>query len=188
MGIDCNSLKNPEAEFRKVGKEFFKPDFKSSFTKVVAVMAPKLMHILGLKVVGEFSNKFFLEAYKQVLEFREENDIDKRDIMSSLIKVKNELNDNITFNDLAAQAFVFFLAGFETSSATMSFFLYEMCKNQEVQNKVRQEILKELEKNEGNITYDLIMDMPYLDCAVKGKKKTYTVNTIICNILFPKYD
>lgn len=47
---------------------------------------------------------------------------------------------------LVAQAAVFFTGGFETSSSTMSFTLYELAMNPEIQTKLREEILDTLKK------------------------------------------
>jgi cytochrome P450 family 6 len=72
-------------------------------------------------------------------------------------------------NSLAAQAFVFFLAGFETSSSTMTFCLYELSLHQDIQDRVRQEIDVVLQKHDGKLTYEGILEMEYLDKVVSGK-------------------
>jgi len=72
-------------------------------------------------------------------------------------------------NSLAAQAFVFFLAGFETSSTTMTFCLYELSLHQDIQDRVRQEIDVVLQKHDGKLTYEGIQEMVYLDKVVSGK-------------------
>jgi len=57
-----------------------------------------------------------------------------------------------------AQAVSFFSAGFETSSTTTTFALYELAVQPEIQNTLRKEILEALEKTNGKITYDLVCD------------------------------
>jgi len=71
-------------------------------------------------------------------------------------------------NSLAAQAFVFFLAGFETSSTTMTFCLYELSLHQDIQDRLREEIDDVLQKHGGKITYEGIQEMEYLDKVVSG--------------------
>ena len=69
---------------------------------------------------------------------------------------------------LTAQAFVFFVAGFETSSSTMAHTLYELAQNHEIQDKLRQEIRDVYSKNGGNLTYADVKGMSYLDKVFKG--------------------
>lgn len=55
-----------------------------------------------------------------------------------------------------AQAAIFFTGGFETSSSAMSFTLYELAKNPDIQNRVRKEIFDTINKNEGKLTYEMV--------------------------------
>lgn len=70
---------------------------------------------------------------------------------------------------LAAQAFIFFGAGFETSSSTISFCLHELAVNKNVQDSLREEIRKTKNENSGEITWDDLKNMKYLDMVFKGK-------------------
>lgn len=64
---------------------------------------------------------------------------------------------------------MFFLAGFETSSTTLSFFLHEMAVNQDNQNRVYDEISKTAEKYGLPFSYEAISSMDYLEQCIKGK-------------------
>jgi cytochrome P450 family 6 len=76
----------------------------------------------------------------------------------------------MSMNCLAAQVFLFFAAGFETSSTTMTFCLYELAINPDIQEVLRSEIDTVLEKHHGNISYEAIQEMTYLDKVVAGVK------------------
>lgn len=77
--------------------------------------------------------------------------------------------DPLSIADAAAQAFVFFLAGFETSSSTSTYALLELAMNPDVQEKLQREIDKFAEKPDG-LTYDSLTEMEYLDMVFNGIK------------------
>lgn len=83
---------------------------------------------------------------------------------------------------MTAQAFVFFLAGFETSSSTISHALYELALSPDVQNKLRKEITEELQKNNGELTYDGVKSMKYLNKVFLGKFFIKKINYIVYSI------
>lgn len=60
-------------------------------------------------------------------------------------------------DNLTAQAAVFFTAGFDTSSSLLSFTLYELALHPEIQTHVRNEIKDAFEKNNEQLTYDLLV-------------------------------
>lgn len=79
------------------------------------------------------------------------------------------LDITFTFEEAAAQAFVFFAGGFETSSTTLTFAFYELSLNSDIQTKLQKEIDDILQKHENKINYESIHEMEYLDCVVQGR-------------------
>lgn len=77
----------------------------------------------------------------------------------------------LTVEEAAAQAFIFFLAGFETTSTTISFALFEMAQNQEIQSRAREEV-RNIKEKCGGLIYESIMEMHYLDTILFGKDKS----------------
>lgn len=61
---------------------------------------------------------------------------------------------------MVAQTAVFFSGGFETSSTVMAFAVYELALQPDLQTKLRQEILEAIDKNDGNISYDMVVNIP----------------------------
>ena len=78
---------------------------------------------------------------------------------------------------MTAQCFIFFIAGFETSSSTLSYMLLELAQNQHIQDKLRQEIINVLENNDNVLTYDALKEMKYLDMVIAGKRKYSIIKT-----------
>lgn len=67
----------------------------------------------------------------------------------------------------------------------MGHVLYELAQNQDVQDKLRQEIRETYKKNGGTLTYADIKEMKYLDKVFKGTylKLLQSTYEIIINIL-----
>lgn len=83
-----------------------------------------------------------------------------------------EDSSKLTMIQGAAQAYVFFLAGFETSSALISHCLYELALNPDIQEAVHKDIDSAMKKH-GGLTFDSINDMTYLHKVVRGKLLIY---------------
>ncbi|CAL1677692.1 unnamed protein product [Lasius platythorax] len=111
------------------------------------------------------------------MDYRDANNIVRHDFIDTLRELKKhpEKVGDIDLTDyvIAAQAFVFFGAGFETSSTTMSNALYELALNQEIQDKLREEINDEYIRHNGNFTYENIKKMNYLDKIFKETLRKY---------------
>lgn len=69
---------------------------------------------------------------------------------------------------LVANAFVFFIAGFETTASTISYCLYELALNLDIQATLRQQIKQTLDENDGKLSYDTLKGMKYLDMVING--------------------
>jgi len=75
----------------------------------------------------------------------------------------------LTDSLITSQAFLFFIAGFESSSTTISHTLYELALNQEIQDKLREEIDEAYAKHGvWHLISDNIKEMDYLDKVLKG--------------------
>jgi len=71
---------------------------------------------------------------------------------------------------LASNAFIFFVAGFETTASTISYCLYELALNPNIQIELREQINQMRDPNDGKLNYDVIKDMKYLDMVLNGEK------------------
>lgn len=190
FGLESNSLKNPNVEFRTYGKRVFQPTFLSRMKRLVTMLVPR--HILikiGFKVTSNDIESFFVNLVRDTIDYREKNGIHRKDFLQLLLQLKNsgEVTDDgkiqatsnengqnyMTINEMAAQSFVFFAAGFETSATTMSFALYELAVNQDIQEKLRKEIISVLKKHDDKLTYEAVMEMTYLDKIIQETLRKY---------------
>lgn len=84
-----------------------------------------------------------------------------------------------------AQSSVFFIAGLESSAVTMAFALYELAKQPEIQERVRQEIHENIE--EKGLTYESVLNMKYLAQVINETMRFYPPAPIIDRIAREDY-
>lgn len=112
FGLEMNSIANPDALFRKMGKKIFKQDSNIQQKVFLMTSFPKLALKLRMRFIPEDVSDFFLKTIKETVDYRHNNNIERNDVMDLLIKIKNkEGSEGITFEELAAQCFIFFAAG-----------------------------------------------------------------------------
>ncbi|KAJ8940733.1 hypothetical protein NQ318_005484 [Aromia moschata] len=76
--------------------------------------------------------------------------------------------NSLTMNEIVAQCFLFFIAGFETSSTTMTFALFELANHQDLQERVREELSTILAKHNNQMTYDSLSELKYMKQVIDG--------------------
>ncbi|XP_063706036.1 cytochrome P450 6A1-like [Culicoides brevitarsis] len=175
FGLECNSLKDPNAQFREMGKKVFEQPRNNRFKQFLVISYKEAGRFFNIKTVREDVSKFFMKVVKDTVEYREKNSIKQHDFMDLLINLKNSSNENerLSLNEIAAQAFVFFLAGFETSSTAMSYALYELAQNQDMQDKARKSVTDVLVKYNGEISYESVNEMSYIDHCINESLRKY---------------
>ncbi|KAF2894453.1 hypothetical protein ILUMI_11715, partial [Ignelater luminosus] len=185
FGLDCNCFTDPNSQFRKYGKRVFDLTKLETFKLFIAFAAPSLARRVGVNGTPEEVSEFFLNIIEEAVKYREENNVTRKDFLQLLIEMKNNVkNENgkgigLTINELAAQVFVFFAAGYETSSTTMTFCLFELTQNLDMQKKVRDEINEVLKKHNGEITYDSLMEMKYMGQVIDETLRKYPPVTFL---------
>ena len=72
-------------------------------------------------------------------------------------------------DNFVGQALQFLGAGYETSGSTVHNALYELALHPEIQNRLRAEIMQELNRHNGQLTYEGLQEMAYLEMVVSGE-------------------
>lgn len=187
FGLHFNTLKDPDSQFREMGRRVFLPTYSRTAIHLLRVFFPGLLGVLRLRTVSREITDFFISLVRDVIGFRERNGEVRNDFMQLLMQLrqqeqldksdKDSKEDAVVLDDrlLTAQVFIFFVAGFETSSSTMSFCVYELAINEEVQELARQEvdaILSELDDGQP-ITYEHVAKMTYIEKVLLETMRKY---------------
>ncbi|XP_071652896.1 probable cytochrome P450 6a20 [Temnothorax longispinosus] len=182
FGIKSNCIEESNNEYRKQSKNIL----RMKISRIILNMSmPEIMDLFSIPLIDRSVNTFFTNLFrKSVKNRRAHKEIIRYDFMNILIQLMDNgyevESDNdektdvtstvnkLTMEEATSQSFIFFLVGFETSMATSMFAIYELAENQDIQNKVRQEI-DEILKKHGGLTYDAVNEMTYLEKVINGK-------------------
>lgn len=122
---------------------------------------------IGFDEMSEFIRKTVTET----VEHRKSNKIQRDDLMDVFMKLKSDdgTETEITPDEIAAQTFAFFEAGFSSSSTVLKLCLYELAIQYDAQSKTRKVINEAYSKYNGQLTYEMVVGIPYLDQIIEGK-------------------
>lgn len=168
FGVEVDRFK--KTEFKKYSQKALDFNTRRCVVMYLGAVFPKLCRKLGFRQIEKSAGNFFIDIVKNTVEFREKTNTVRNDFLQLLINLKNNDDDwgQFSIEEIAAQCFIFFLAGFETSATTMAFALYEIAANPDVYDKVVNEIKSVLKKHNEEITHDAIKEMTYLGQVVDG--------------------
>ncbi|CAD7083745.1 unnamed protein product [Hermetia illucens] len=174
FGLETNSLDSENNEFFQVGMSIFEnPKHGTRFAFLLNVFG-EYGRKLRFKLFRDEVIKFYTRIVRETVDYRLANHVERNDFLQLLIRLyTTNGEDKLSFNELLAQAFVFHMAGFETSSTTLQFCFYELACNPEIQDRVRNHINEVLEKHNGQLTYEAVMDMKYIDQVINETLRKY---------------
>lgn len=79
----------------------------------------------------------------------------------------------LSIDDIIAQAFIFFLAGFDTASTLMCFVAHELAINPEIQEKLWEEVDSVTKNGDSDISYETVSKMKYMDTVINETLRKY---------------
>ncbi|XP_016974114.2 probable cytochrome P450 6a19 [Drosophila rhopaloa] len=192
FGLECNSLRDPKAEFVQMGNAALRERRHGWLVDLLIFGAPKIAVMLGIELLLPSVQKFYMNIVRNTIDYRVENKITRNDFLDLLIDMKlkydkGDKQNGLSFNEIAAQVYSFFLAGFETSSTTMGFALYELSCNQDVQDKLRMEVDTVLKKHDGQLDYNSMREMSYMEKVIDETLRKYPVLGFLVRIATKPY-
>ncbi|XP_018561043.1 cytochrome P450 6k1-like [Anoplophora glabripennis] len=178
FAIDPHSFRNDMNEFRKVGKVFFEFTWRNSFVQSLYFFKQNWATTLRLEFFEKSAFTFLRGIFWKAIENRQQTNVKRNDLIDIIVEMRNnkDLCDELNFDGdkVVAQAVQFFVAGYETSSSTLSFTLYELSLQPKIQTKLREEILNNIKQYNG-ITYEGLKQMKYMDMCIYETLRKYPV-------------
>nr|Q964R1.1 RecName: Full=Cytochrome P450 6j1; AltName: Full=CYPVIJ1 [Blattella germanica]AAK57913.1 cytochrome P450 CYP6J1 [Blattella germanica] len=173
FGIECNSLQDPKAEFSNLLHRIFQLSFTSAVANLATFFAPWVQNFFRLKLMDSEIEDRIRDIVWRAVHLREKTGEKRNDLLDYLMELRTSETSKLDGDDFVAQAFGFLVAGFHTSSMTLTFALYELSVHQDIQTTARTEIKDVLEHHKKKVTYYSIKDMKYLDMVVNETLRKY---------------
>ncbi|XP_053617326.1 cytochrome P450 6B2-like isoform X2 [Plodia interpunctella] len=206
FGIDTQTMVQDSDEniFVKMGKEIFFESLFRGFTIVARSIWPAIFYGLGGRSFPKKVDIFFTNLMTGVFAERQYKPTTRNDFVDLILnwktansitgdsmdnmkgggkKVSLEVDDEI----LVAQCILFFAAGFETSSTTLQYTLFELAKNTEAQNRVIEEIDEYLLRHNNKLRYECITELPYTEACFDEALRLYPVLGVLTREVFEDY-
>ncbi|KAJ2939788.1 hypothetical protein O0L34_g17980 [Tuta absoluta] len=212
FGLQVNSLKDKDNEFYTLGQDTFKFGIWQAIVFTLNATCPKLLKAFGIKIFPERTSRFFRNLVQSTIEFREKNKVERPDMIQLLmeaskgnLKMDASVKDNVgfatvdeelkplgktrdwTMDELTGQVFIFFVAGFESSATAVTMTIHEITLNPDVQEKLYQEV-KKFSETRGDLTYDNINELKYLDCVLNEAMRKWAAALIMDRTCTKEYE
>ncbi|XP_011705918.1 PREDICTED: cytochrome P450 9e2-like, partial [Wasmannia auropunctata] len=177
FGISINSMKDRDNEFYRSGMETttISIGLLTVIKFLFMSMCPRLAASIGLTFFPPATTKFFKRIVEETIKAREEQNIVRPD-MIHLMQCRDKENDSVhktTLDDIVSQAFIFIVAGFDSSSTLMCFVAHELAVNRDIQERLREEVQQHLAEGDGEISYESLSKMSYMDMVISEALRKY---------------
>ena len=156
--------------------EFF--NFNLYKVLLAALLPEFVKKATRLSIVPKDSLEFLVKTSELILEQRKKGGNQKfNDLLQLMLEAEKTLEDGsidrLTDVEIIANIILVLIAGYETTGSLLTYCTYSLALNQEVQEKLRNEIREAVEKDSGEIKYDTIMSLKYLDAVINETLRLY---------------
>lgn len=199
--LEKNSRSNP---FMIMGKKLFDVSTFGGFKLVSRAMWPAFFYGIGLRLFTTDIDNFFKKLLIEVFESREYKESSRHDFVDQVLSWKKNkylsgdsvsnntenkkiVNLEVDDNLLIGQCVLFFAAGYETTSTTSSFLLFELAKNKKAQYRVLEEIDDYYKRHNGKIEYECLNETPFLQACLEETLRLYPVMGVLTREVSENY-
>uniref|UniRef100_A0A1L8E4B8 Putative cytochrome n=1 Tax=Nyssomyia neivai TaxID=330878 RepID=A0A1L8E4B8_9DIPT len=160
FGADAGALSGNKSPIKEMGKNILGFTPKIIIYFILSQVIPSLKKYVKIGFVPKHVEEFFVKLTKDAIVLRNKSSTIRDDYLTYLLELRAK--KNLSDTQMTSHAISFFTDGFITSSVVLAFALYELARSKDAQYKLRKEIRETIEKH-GQITFELVQDMPYLE-------------------------
>ncbi|XP_046386125.1 cytochrome P450 6k1-like [Ischnura elegans] len=211
FGIHSDAIHIPNSEFHLMAREMLDPSPCRAIMIMTLMQFPWMINFIPASLIPNQVSQFFRSCVREVVTYREREGTPRNDFMSILIQLKKEGKlafkskkklsgasgtdkeyssnkgstcawDPESINDVATQAFGFFVGGLETCASLMSFALFELAHEPDIQSRLRDEIKEVKQKYGNNLSFDAVQEIKYLEMVISETLRKYPPTSFIARL------
>ena len=175
FGVDCNSFRDPDSEFTRHAAQFFKPLSAYDFFRllVLSVFPRWLGNLLPDR--AEPAAAFFHRVVARTIAHRAAHGSGgRRDYLQLLLETRGADGQRAIADSLVAtQAVMFLVGGYDTTASLLTSAGYALATAPGVQRRAQREIDQVLTRHGGQLTFDALSEMHYMDRVLSEALRLY---------------
>ncbi|XP_015125434.1 probable cytochrome P450 28d1 [Diachasma alloeum] len=163
--------------FKNMMETVFARSTLQTIKGIALLFFPALNSFFRMSFVPKWVNKRFTNIVENLIDERESGKTKREDVLQNLTEYRAE--KNIPRASVISTVFAFFIESYETSSLTMSFLACDLAQYPEVQDKLREEINSVASKFGGEIPYEAVSEMTYLDQVMSESIRLHPIAALL---------
>ena len=145
---------------------------------IILMISPKIAKLLGIYMLDKDATLFFANIVRKTVKNRRETGAKRNDIIDIFIDELDKEREDcfLSQSDLElaflSTAILFFFAGFDTTSTTLSMVVFGLVHHPEIQDNLRREI-EDVIGDAEEITSDHLKDLKYTENIINESLRFY---------------
>ncbi|XP_049793716.1 cytochrome P450 6j1-like [Schistocerca nitens] len=193
MGVDAGALRAGDSPIRMHLRNVVRDTPLGRIAATLSFFAPRLLSIIPIRLGDKRADDYFVHNTSKLIEQRKKTGMVRNDLIDMLLKMQEDhLSETVVKQDvtsgscdsvdkaykmtnesIAGQLMSFLRAGFDTSASALAFAVFELARDRELQQQVRQRLRAVLRRHGGRVTYEALSDMRDLTNVINEALRMY---------------
>lgn len=170
LGVKAESFTEKPTPIMSHIKHLFNQSWTFVLYFVMIGTFPSLPNIFKLRFIPLPTERFFVDLMEQAVNARRVQmsagkKFERTDFLDYILQLAQKRN--LDSRELTAYSMTFLLDGFETTASVLSHLFLFLGRDQEVQQKLRDEVTANLNAD-SVIEFDKLNELTYLDACIQG--------------------
>ncbi|KAK4880506.1 hypothetical protein RN001_008652 [Aquatica leii] len=199
IGLKCESFKHKDNLIFTVGKKMVDLSGLKGLKVFSYNISPFFTKLFNIQIVTKKNGQVFENIVKETLKMRKEKNFVRPDMINLMIETKAKVNSSdpnslktqhkldFTNKDITAAAITLYFAAFDTTSTTLTFLVYSLCTNPEVQEKLHKEVDEAMASCNEELTFEIVMNLRYLGMVMEETLRRWSPGTFIDRLCVKQY-